>query len=60
MFAVLNSVERYRNGIFLGGRQPENEQTYCVRHIGDRFMDNMAYSSTFFFLYWRYASRMET
>ena len=33
IFAVLNSVEIYRNRIFLGGRQPENEQKYYVRHI---------------------------
>jgi hypothetical protein len=33
IFAVLNSVEIYRNGIFLGGRQPENKQKYYVRHM---------------------------
>ena len=33
IFAVLNSVEIYRNGIFLGGQQPENEQKYYVRNI---------------------------
>jgi len=32
IFAVLNSVEIYRNRIFLGGQQPENEQKYYVRH----------------------------
>jgi len=32
IFADLNSVEIYRNRISLGGRQPENERKYRIRH----------------------------
>jgi len=33
ILAALNSVEIYRNRIYLGGRQPENERKSCIRSM---------------------------